>query len=180
MRRIEIAKILRNESNLLAKYFLSNPSEISNFNTCPHLVTPLPVLYINVSRFLLRDGNIDFRGRLIDTDGQKICVKLPILAFSSLYLCMYDNQQNRFDYGPWERTHDRNTCGSILLSFSIEMTMPVVRPWQLMLQYHMTLMKKYFWTSHRGPYSLLTLHNLDKRHCDMCDGLTHSIISKDE
>ena len=33
MRRIEIAKILRNESDLLAKYFLSNPSEISNFNT---------------------------------------------------------------------------------------------------------------------------------------------------
>ena len=32
MRRIEIAKILRNESDLLAKYFLSNPSEISNFN----------------------------------------------------------------------------------------------------------------------------------------------------
>ena len=32
MRRIEIAKILRNESDFLAKYFLSNPSEISNFN----------------------------------------------------------------------------------------------------------------------------------------------------
>ena len=34
MRRIEIAKILRNESDFLAKYFLSNPSEISNFNKC--------------------------------------------------------------------------------------------------------------------------------------------------
>ena len=33
MRRIEIAKILRNESDFLAKYFLSKLSEISNFNT---------------------------------------------------------------------------------------------------------------------------------------------------
>ena len=32
MRRVEIAKILRNESDFLAKYFLSNPSEIFNFN----------------------------------------------------------------------------------------------------------------------------------------------------
>ena len=32
MRRIEIAKILRNESDFLAKYFLSKLSEISNFN----------------------------------------------------------------------------------------------------------------------------------------------------
>ena len=33
MRRVEIAKILRNESDFLAKYFLSNPSEIFNFNS---------------------------------------------------------------------------------------------------------------------------------------------------
>ena len=32
MRRIKIAKILRNESDFLAKYFLSNLSEIPNFN----------------------------------------------------------------------------------------------------------------------------------------------------
>ena len=32
MRRIKIAKILRNESDFLAKYFLSKLSEISNFN----------------------------------------------------------------------------------------------------------------------------------------------------
>ena len=32
MRRIEIAKILRNESDFLAKYFLSKLSEIPNFN----------------------------------------------------------------------------------------------------------------------------------------------------
>ena len=34
MRRIKIAKILRNESDFLAKYFLSKLSEILNFNTC--------------------------------------------------------------------------------------------------------------------------------------------------
>ena len=33
MRRIEIAKILRNESDFLAKYFLSKLSEIPNFNS---------------------------------------------------------------------------------------------------------------------------------------------------
>ena len=33
MRRIKIAKILRNESDFLAKYFLSKLSEIPNFNT---------------------------------------------------------------------------------------------------------------------------------------------------
>ena len=38
MRRIKIAKILRNESDFLAKYFLSNPSEIPNFNNIYGLV----------------------------------------------------------------------------------------------------------------------------------------------
>ena len=36
MRRIKIAKILRNESDFLAKYFLSKLSEISNFNNIEH------------------------------------------------------------------------------------------------------------------------------------------------
>ena len=41
MRRIEIAKILRNESDFLAKYFLSKLSEISNFNRVNHTLEAL-------------------------------------------------------------------------------------------------------------------------------------------
>ena len=87
MRRIEIAKILRNESDFLAKYFLSKLSEISNFNTNhppTHWVSLILALY-----------DLDLKSKVVSLDGKTLEISSDLdLISNSGHLTLFQPPGN--------------------------------------------------------------------------------------